>query len=96
MRVRIVVADEARAHLYDVAGRHAPLHEVACLVDPAARLHDRDFNSDRPGRVFNHGSTPGTRRGASPRHSVAEPTANPENGRQGSSRADRKGNQAGA
>ncbi len=70
MRVRIVVADQAQARLYDAAGRNAPLHQVACLVDPAARLHDRDFNSDRPGRVFNHASTPGARRGATPRHAV--------------------------
>jgi protein required for attachment to host cells len=70
MRVRIFVADQAQARLYDAAGRNAPLHQVACLVDPAARLHDRDFNSDRPGRVFNHASTPGARRGATPRHAV--------------------------
>ena len=69
MRLRIVVADEGEARFYDATRREGRLQEVGRLEDPAARLHDRDFKSDRPGRVFDH--APGTgRRGAVPHHAV--------------------------
>ena len=69
MFVRIVVADEGEARFYDVTRPEVRLQEVGRLEDPASRLHDRDFKSDRPGRVFDH--APGTgRRGAVPHHAV--------------------------
>ncbi|HUK00755.1 MAG TPA: host attachment protein [Steroidobacteraceae bacterium] len=68
MRIRIVVASQAEASFYDLAGRDAALQPVGHLSDPKAHLHDRDFKSDRPGRVFNSGPTGGRRRGATARH----------------------------
>jgi len=50
-RIRIVVADQAEAIFYDSSSLQARPKEVARISDPAARLHDRDFSSDRPGRV---------------------------------------------
>ena len=50
--MRIVVADQAEAILYDRASPTERPTEVARLADPAARLHDRDFSSDRPGRSY--------------------------------------------
>lgn len=69
MRVRIVVADQAEARYYDSTGVDAPLEPVGGATDPAAHLHDRDFKSDRPGRVFDHAPT-GQRRGATAHHST--------------------------
>jgi protein required for attachment to host cells len=50
--MRIVVADQAEAILYDRATPTQRPTEVARLADPAAHLHDRDFSSDRPGRSY--------------------------------------------
>ena len=68
MCVRIVVADQSEARFYDLERRGAPLRPAGSLSDPAARLHDRDFKSDRPGRVFDRAPAVGARRGASARH----------------------------
>lgn len=69
MRVRIVVADQSEARFYDMEGLDAPLKPAGSLSDPKAHLHDRDFKSDRPGRVFDHAST-GGRRGAVGHHAT--------------------------
>lgn len=68
MRIRIVVADQAEVDFYDV--QHADEHPrfVGGIGDPAARLHDRDLKSDRPGRVFDHAARAGGRRGSTSRH----------------------------
>jgi len=68
MRVRVVVADESEARFYDSASPDGALRLAGRLTDPAARLHDRDFKSDRPGRVFDHAPVPGRRRGAVAHH----------------------------
>ena len=47
--IRIVVADQAEAILYDRATPTQRPTEVARIADPAAHLHNRDFSSDRPG-----------------------------------------------
>ncbi len=69
MRTRIVVADRTEARIYDAAGVDTGLHLVDELFDPQGRLHDKDFKSDRPGRVFDRAAT-GTRRGSTAHHSV--------------------------
>ena len=70
MRVRIVVANQAEARFYDTLGYRRPLIPAGRLVNPAARLHERDFDSDRPGRVYNAASPAGRRRGASAHHAT--------------------------
>jgi protein required for attachment to host cells len=52
MTTRVVVADEHEARFYDVDGAREPLHLTASLEDGAARLQDRDLESDKPGRGF--------------------------------------------
>lgn len=69
MRLRIVVASEGEAFFYDTARFGPPLEPAGHWVDPKARLHDRDFNSDRPGRVFDHAAS-GGRRGSVAHHST--------------------------
>jgi protein required for attachment to host cells len=68
MRVRIVVADQGEARFYDSFAADAPLQPAGRIADPKARLPDRDFKSDRPGRVFDHAPAPGARRGAVGHH----------------------------
>lgn len=50
-RYRILVADQAEAIFYDAPSLDAPPTEVARISDPLARLHDRDFATERPGRT---------------------------------------------
>lgn len=69
MRVRIVAADRGEARFYDMQHLDSPLQEVGKLSDPKAHLRDREFSSDRPGRVFDHAST-GARRGAVAHHAT--------------------------
>ena len=75
MKLRIVVADEANARFYDLERRtdlqpRGTLQVTGSLADPAAHLHDRDFNTDRPGRKDNHAALSGGRRGATAHHGV--------------------------
>jgi len=69
MRTRIVVADQSEVCFYDIEGRDAAPRPAGRLTDPQAHLHDRDFKSDAPGRVFDHAPGPG-RRGATGHHST--------------------------
>jgi protein required for attachment to host cells len=50
MQVRVVVADDSVASFFDVADAKAPLIPAGKLENAASRLHDRDLESDRPGR----------------------------------------------
>jgi protein required for attachment to host cells len=68
MRVRIVVADQAEARFYDVEPPGTTLQVSGRLLDPSARLHERELVSDRPGRVFDRAPTAGERRGAVAHH----------------------------
>jgi protein required for attachment to host cells len=68
MRIRLVVASQAKAVFYDLGSERQSATLVGRLNDPRARLHDRDFKSDRPGRVFDHAAPAGGRRGAVARH----------------------------
>lgn len=68
MRIRIVVASQAEATFYDLLRIEDKLQIAGRLSDPLAHLHDRDFKSDRPGRVFDHAPLTGGRRGATAHH----------------------------
>jgi protein required for attachment to host cells len=68
MIARIVVANQSEARFYDVKGLKSPLRAVGQLLNPDARLHDRDLKSDRPGRVFTSATTRSGRRGAVAHH----------------------------
>ena len=70
MRFRIVIANQSEAQFHDSVGPTRALKAAGRLLNPAARLHDRDLESDRPGRVFNFAAASGKRRGASPRHAA--------------------------
>jgi protein required for attachment to host cells len=65
---RIVVAGQAAAYLYDI-GPGLVVSGAGRMVDAKARLHDRDFSSDRPGRVFDR-AAPAGRRGAVAHHAT--------------------------
>lgn len=69
MRVRIVVADRGEARFYDTRHADSKLQLVGRITDPEAHLPDREFKSDRPGRVFDH-APGGARRGAVAHHST--------------------------
>ena len=69
MRVRVVVADRAQVRFYDAEHPDSKLQLVSEMTDPDAHLRDRDYKSDRPGRVFDH--APGRdRRGAVAHHAT--------------------------
>ena len=68
---RIVVADQGEARFYDRTRAGGALRAAGSLENPAAHLHNRDFKSDRPGRVFDRAPTAGQRRGTVARHSAA-------------------------
>lgn len=70
MRFRIVIANQAEAQFHDTVGPTRTLASAGRLLNPTARLHDQDLESDRPGRVFNRAAQPGKRRGASARHAT--------------------------
>ena len=70
MRIRIVVANQGEAAFYDLESKQDTPRLKGRLSDPLAHLHDRDFKSDRPGRVFDHAPPPDGRRGAIPHHST--------------------------
>ncbi|HXZ60586.1 MAG TPA: host attachment protein [Steroidobacteraceae bacterium] len=68
MRIRIVVANQAEAVFFDMESRGDEPRFTTRLSDSQAHLHDRDFKSDRPGRVFDHAPLAGGRRGATGHH----------------------------
>jgi protein required for attachment to host cells len=68
MVTRIVVADQGEARFYDRSG--AVLRAAGTLENPAAHGHNRDFKSDRPGRVFGRAPAAGRRRGTVARHAT--------------------------
>ncbi|HSD73522.1 MAG TPA: host attachment protein [Steroidobacteraceae bacterium] len=70
VRVRVVVADESEARFYDITRPGGPLQPCGRVANPAARLHDRDLKSDRPGRVFDRAPPAAGRRGAGAHHAT--------------------------
>lgn len=73
MRIRIVVADQSEARFFDVSGYRRPLVPAGNLLNPAARLHTRDLDGDRPGRTLARGLR-GHRGGASHDYAPANTT----------------------
>lgn len=51
MTLRILVADTTRARVFSAETRSDPLVERFDLVNPEARLHERDLTSDLSGRA---------------------------------------------
>jgi len=51
-RTWVVVADSARAEIFNVAEDGATLRRLKELSHPLARLHERDIVADAPGRVL--------------------------------------------
>lgn len=76
MTLRVVLADQSQARFFEAANsyclaqRDAALEPVGHLADPLAHLHDRDFKSDRPGRVFDNAPLRSGRRVATAHHGV--------------------------
>lgn len=70
MHVQIVIADRSEARFYDLERADSKPRLQNRITDPDARLRDREFKSDRPGRVFDH-APGGGRRGAVPHHDTA-------------------------
>ena len=68
MKLTVAVADQSEARFYEVEHPAGPLRLTGQLTDPKAHLHDRDFNSDRPGRRFDGGPISTGRRGAAGHH----------------------------
>ena len=46
----IVVADSSRARIFTADSARSPLNEIEVMVNPLARLHERDITSDLPGK----------------------------------------------
>jgi protein required for attachment to host cells len=67
MHIRVVVADRAEARFYDTDRLDSKLALVGQMTDPEAHLRNRDFKSERPGRVFDHAPS-GARRGSVAHH----------------------------
>jgi protein required for attachment to host cells len=60
MNVRILVADEREAAFFDMTGVGSAPVASGALVNELATLHDRDLESDRPGRGANTGAPGGS------------------------------------
>lgn len=48
----IVVADSARARIFEPAAQGRALEQVRELLHPGSRAHERELTTDRPGRSF--------------------------------------------
>jgi protein required for attachment to host cells len=59
MNVRVVVADEREANFFDLANAQSAPAARGALQNEAAGQHDRELETDRPGRRF--GGTDGNR-----------------------------------
>lgn len=70
MRVRILLADHSEADFYDMLKADEKPQFAGGLGDPLAHLHDRDMESDRPGRFFDHAPSTTGRRGVTAHHSA--------------------------
>jgi protein required for attachment to host cells len=77
MIVRIVVADAGEARFYDMDRHDSPLQATFKMEDPLAHLHNRDFKSDRPGRVSAPGGADRSRRGGVAHHGLGSEADGP-------------------
>ncbi len=62
----VLVAESSRARLFETDRAHGPLRELEDFVHPAARQHERELNTDLPGRTFDSAGQG--------RHAMEEPT----------------------
>ena len=52
----VVVAESSRARVFEMVNQNVPLRELADMVHPGSRAHERELTSDLPGRSFDsHG-----------------------------------------
>lgn len=65
MKLCVAVADQSEARFYEIEHPAGPLRLTGQLADPKAHLHDRDFTSDRAGRMSDGGPIGTGNRGAS-------------------------------
>lgn len=80
MRIRVLVADQGGARLFDVDAAQRRLALAGERRNPGAHLLEQELVSDKPGRVFDHAPGAG-RRGAVARHGTAgEHTAHRQQG----------------
>jgi len=56
----VLVADSARARLFDAPTPTAPLHELEDFANPVARLHEGDLVADRAGVRYNEAVSSGS------------------------------------
>ena len=72
--VWVVVAQHGLARLFRREKRFSPLQELDNLIQPEARLHAQDLQSDRPGRAMNRarGGRTALESSADPRRTEAE------------------------
>lgn len=66
--IRVVVADSARAEIFEMETTHAPLRKLATVANPFTARHERDIGADAPGRVVNRQG--GVQHTLAPRHSL--------------------------
>lgn len=52
LKTWVVVADSSRARIFQLKGPGIPMEELHTLAHPEGRLHERELQSDRPGRAF--------------------------------------------
>jgi protein required for attachment to host cells len=52
MTTWVIVADASRARIFSAEKSFSALETVEEISHPEGRLHEQDFNSDRPGRSF--------------------------------------------
>jgi protein required for attachment to host cells len=57
----IIVADSARARFFQVERPIGPIREVRDIVNPEARLHERELVTDSPGRTHQNQAGPARR-----------------------------------
>jgi protein required for attachment to host cells len=55
MRIWYVIADGARARIFEAKRRGDDICELEAYVNPKGRLVNRDIDTDRPGRSFKTG-----------------------------------------
>lgn len=82
----IVVAESARARIFETASRAKPPTEIMSLAHPASRLKEGELVEDRPGRAHGSGNRHGVGNGDAHTHEVEifarEVAAKLEQGRQ--------------
>ena len=67
---RVLVADKAKAQLYDLPTRRSALKSVQCFVNPAGKLQEQALGTSRPGRAMSGAS--GRRHAYQPKHGIKE------------------------